>query len=155
MSGRKLIVGLSCLLLASAAAWAAEVQPAPAVDADGPAALDGMTCVSDRGYEKPEIGTPGPAPEGAGGIPNCPTNFSNCVNVPGRKCTLQNCVTIDLGYDSCRKNGHVLTCTSGNLQQTTCDCRERLHQICCDDGNCEFGECGFCTGGSLTTVCPQ
>jgi len=87
-------------------------------------------------------------------VPPCPVNFSDCEDVPGRKCALQNCTTVDLGYSKCKKNRRVIGCRNGNLQQTTCDCLEQLHLVCCDLGTCSFGECGVCTGGSLTTQCP-
>ena len=152
MKSRNLIVAVLLLFVAAIPVMAAEVKAVPPADADGSTAIDGMTCLSDQGFQKPEIGAPdqGQSPQ----VPKCPTNFSNCPNVPGRACSLQNCVTEDLGYSSCRKpGGHVITCIAGNIQQTTCDCLERLHQICCDDNSCGF-TCGECTGGSLTTVCP-
>ena len=144
---------LAALVLSSETLAAAAVEPKEAARGAEPVAIDGMLCVTDLGLEGPELLPGAPVADG-GGVPDCPVNFSNCVDVPGRKCTLQNCITEDLGYDKCRRpSGHIIQCRNGNIQQTTCDCRQRLQLICCDDESCGF-ECGICTGGSLSTVCP-
>ncbi|HKQ60221.1 MAG TPA: hypothetical protein VJS92_02980 [Candidatus Polarisedimenticolaceae bacterium] len=145
--GMLLLAGVVGLSLGTALAQAVAREGESLAPPDG----SGLQCVGDGAAASPAIALDAGRPDTR--IPNCPVNFSNCVDVPGRKCTLQDCVTVDLGYDKCKKNGHVFQCTNGNLQQTTCTCRERLHLICCDDDTCGF-PCGECSGGSLTTVCP-
>lgn len=158
---RRLLVVLGVLMLSLGATLAADPPEmdqaaAPSSPATEVSDLtDGMLCVTEESTTIPEI-----LEESAGrlalqgGVPDCPVNFSNCEDVPGRKCALQNCVTTSLPFDKCKKNGRIIRCRNGNLQQTTCDCLERLHLVCCDTDSCEFGECGFCSGGSLSTVCP-
>lgn len=158
---RRTIVVAGLMTMFLALPLAAQTPSDAGGPADPPAAeatadlTAGMSCVTVSGVEDPDVlgGAP-TAAAAAGPIPDCPVNFSDCEDVPGRKCGLRNCVTVDLGYSTCRRNRFVISCRNGNLQQTTCDCVELLHLVCCDLGTCEFGECGVCTGGSLTTVCP-
>jgi len=147
------------LICGCAAVLAADSAPPPA---KSPAAVpdDGLRCVTDQGVEEPSsvvedailIAGGG----GGGGVPNCPVNFNDCHDLPGQACTPINCVTVDLGYDTCKKpGGRKLTCINGNLQQTTCDCHAGVRSTCCDEpGGCSFGDCGICGTGTLSTVCP-
>jgi hypothetical protein len=147
MKGKRVSVLVMGLMLASAA-MAAEQPVAPGKPA--PVPVDGMICVSETG----QLDTPWTRPymEPMGPIPQCPTNFSNCPDVPGRNCSLQNCVTIELG-PQCKKGNRIIGCEPpATIHQTTCDCEEQFHQTCCDDDTCGF-ECGVCAGGSLATFC--
>ncbi len=146
------VIGLGTgTLLAGTAPPQTEGPPAP------PKPVDGMLCVGENSVESPALeGVPGdkPAAERVDVLP-CPVNFSNCNDVPGRSCTLQDCVTVDLDITRCQKpNGQILHCTGGTtLHKTTCDCQEQFHDQCCDLGTCQWGDCGICTGGSLSTFC--
>jgi hypothetical protein len=134
----------------------------PAAKTDGkpaPKPVDGMLCVGKDSVESPTV-----LPEELGDklakdrmspTPDCPVNYSNCQNVPGRSCTLQNCVTVDLGWTKCKKpHGIIIGCQEGlTIHQTTCNCEEQFHSQCCDTGTCEWGDCGICSGGSLATFC--
>jgi hypothetical protein len=146
------------LICGCATALAAETAPPPA---NGPAAVpdDGLRCVTDQGVEEPSSILDDAiliAGGGGGGVPNGPVNFNDCHDLPGQACTPINCATVDLGYNTCKKpGGRKISCTNGNLQQTTCDCHAGVRSTCCDEpGGCSFGDCGICGTGLLSTVCP-
>lgn len=152
-----------CLCTAALAAEPTAVAPPAAKTPAPPAAVSvpddsdiEFSCAGDVPAEMSPLGPKDSAsPAGGGGIPDCPVNYDNCHDLPGQACRPVNCVTIDLGYDTCRKpNGRKLTCVNGNLQQTTCGCHVGVHSICCDDGTCSWGDCGVCGNGTLSTVCP-
>lgn len=147
MNGKRVFVLVIGLILATAT-MAAEQAIAP--EKPAPTPVDGMICVSEAG----QLDTPSTRPdmEPMGPIPPCPVNYSNCLDVPGRNCSLQNCATVDLGWTQCKKGNRVIGCSVGTIHQTTCDCEEAFHQTCCDDDSCGF-DCGICTGGSLATFC--
>jgi hypothetical protein len=159
MKGLRTVLPASVLLICGwAAVLAAEQAPPGAKDLDsGPD--DGLRCVSDLGVDKPAALNDDwilIAAGGGHGIPSCPVNFNNCHDVPGQACTPINCETVDLGYDTCKRpGGRTISCTNGNLQQTTCDCHTGVRSTCCDEpGGCSFGDCGTCGTGTLSTVCP-
>lgn len=129
------------------------------VAADPPAAtaepVAGLTCGTENDSDiAVTLGEDSIVAADAGGVPDCPVEFSNCLDVPGRKCGLRNCVTVDLGIRKCRQpDGSMFSCTPANIQQTTCNCEEAFHMVCCDFDECTFGECGTCSGGSLALFC--
>ena len=148
------------LVLSTGVAFALADPPKAEGPPTPPQPVDGMLCVGEKGsVESPVIlgdALQSQRVGGGGHIPNCLTSFSSCPDVPGRNCSLQNCQTFDLGYSSCRRpNGIIISCSEPGwtIHKTTCDCEEQYHDTCCDAGNCSWGPCGTCTGGSLSTVC--
>jgi hypothetical protein len=153
---RGLLALTAVVCLFAGRTWADSPSP-KAGDKPTPKPIDGMLCVGKESVESPTL-----LPEGLDKlsknsvpVPNCPVNYSNCQNVPGRSCTLQNCVTVDLEWSKCKRpGGIIISCDVGlTIHQTTCNCEEQFHSQCCDTGTCEWGDCGICSGGRLATFC--
>ena len=79
-------------------------------------------------------------------IPDCPTTFSSCEDVPGKSCRFEQgdqCTTTDTHNHSCRlPDGSTLHCGGLTIQVQDCACKTRLQLICCPD--CTDFVCGDC-----------